>query len=174
MDSALTCFNKASTNIVNFSFPRLPPRFILQVHLLSPRGVQGKPSPTPQVEKGHIWCCIWFWVFIQELPFRMGCEGHFCTPKRLRAVMAPLLAHWPGKGEEYKMEHVQPFHEQIHFQELVKALHKAFFWNWKFPFSNVRIIWLYIGSRKGQSQIPPAPKDGCNHVCHHLVKGMLH
>lgn len=41
--------------------------------------------------------------------------------------MAPLLAHRPGKGEEYKMEHLQPFHEQIHFQELVKAFHKALF-----------------------------------------------
>lgn len=84
MDGPLTCFNETSTSAINqelLSFPRLPLRFILQVHLLSPCGVQGKPSPTPQVKKRHIWCCIWFWVFLQELNFNTGCDP-FLYPKK--------------------------------------------------------------------------------------------
>lgn len=63
------------------SIPRLPLRFILQVHLLPPHGVQCKSSPTPQVKKRHIWCCIWFWVFLQELYFNIGCKVYLYPKK---------------------------------------------------------------------------------------------
>lgn len=81
-------------------------------------------------------------------------------------MMVPLLAYCPGKGEGYKTEHVQPFHEQIHFQELVKAFHKALF---KCQ-DNLVIYWL------PESPVSNTPSTrGCVQSCvPSFGKGMLH
>lgn len=167
MDSPLTCLNKTSTSVINEelpSFPRLSPRFIPQGHLLSPRGVQGKPSPPSGGNRAHLVLhLILSFHSRAALQYRVwrpflhpkkaySCDGPTaCSLVRERSTRWSMCSHSMSKCISKNLSRLSTKH-----------------------FSKVRIIWLYIGSRKAQSQIPPAPKDVCNHVCHHLIKGMLH